>query len=84
MPKDVKRWHSFPDVEDLRGRKLLDRSCKIAASLHLILKQLNADQLKKFFVVSVGSSTLTMNLSFSPSLNLELNRGQQHSSLLLR
>jgi hypothetical protein len=37
---------SFPDVEDLRGRKLLDRSCKLAASFHLILKQLNADQLK--------------------------------------
>jgi deoxyhypusine synthase len=48
--------NSFPDVEDLRGRKLLDRSCKIAATFHLILKQLNAEQLKKFFVVSVGSS----------------------------
>jgi hypothetical protein len=76
--------NSFPDVEDLRGRKLLDRSCKIGASFHLIIKQLSADQLKKFFVVSVGSSTLTMNLSFSPSLNHELNRVQQHSYLLLR
>jgi hypothetical protein len=76
--------NSFPDVEDLRERKQLERSCKIAASFHLILKQFNADQLKKFFVVSVGSRTLTMNLSFSPSLNLELNRGQQHSYLLHR
>jgi hypothetical protein len=29
-------------------------------------------------------SPLTMNLAFSPSLNLELNRGQQLSYLFLR
>ena len=74
----------FGDVVVLRGRKLLDRSCKIAVSFHFILKYLNADQLKNFFVVSVSSSPLTMNLAFSPSLNLELNRVQQLSSLLLR
>jgi hypothetical protein len=59
--------NSFSDVEVLRGRKLLDRSWKIAVSFHLILKLLNADQLKNFFVVSVCSSTLTMNLTFSPN-----------------
>jgi hypothetical protein len=43
-----------------------------------------ANQLKNVFVVSVCSSTLTMNLAFSPLLNLELNRAQQLSYLLLR
>jgi hypothetical protein len=59
--------NSFPVVEVLRGRKLLDRSCKIAVSFYLILKYLNVNQLKHFFVVSVWSSTLTMNLTFSPN-----------------
>jgi hypothetical protein len=30
--------NSFPDVAVLRGRRLLDRSCKIAVSFHVILK----------------------------------------------
>jgi hypothetical protein len=64
--------NSFPDVDVLRGRKPVDRSCKIAVSFHLFLKLLNANQLKNFFVVSVCGITLTMNLAFSPSLNFAM------------
>jgi hypothetical protein len=40
MPKAVNSaiGNSFPDVVVLRGRKLVDRSCKIAVSFHFILK----------------------------------------------
>jgi hypothetical protein len=66
------------------GNFLIDHAKSLCRSILFFSNLLNADQLKNFFVVSVSSSPLTMNLAFSPSLNLELNRVQQLSSLLLR